>query len=76
MLLNENSEGDVIIFDLDRGEFIEDRGTDLVVQLRGSFDLLLLQLQFLLEPLDFGLEREDLILLQLEPLLETAVSKR
>ena len=74
MLLEENGEGDVVVFDLESGEFVEDRGTDLRIQLRGRFDLLLLRLQLLLECLDFRLEREDLILLRLDALLGPAVS--
>ena len=74
MLLEENGEGDVVIFDLESGEFVEDCGTDLRIQLRGRFDLLLLRLQLLLECLDFRLQREDLILLRLDALLDPAVS--
>ena len=74
MLLEENGEGDVVVFDLESGEFVEDCGTDLRIQLRGRFDLLLLRLQLLLECLDFRLEREDLILLRLDALLDPAVS--
>ena len=74
MLLEENRKGDVVVFDLERGEFVEDRGTDLRIQLRGRFDLLLLRLQLLLERLHFRFEREDLILLRLDALLDPAVS--
>ncbi len=74
MLLEENGEGDVVVFDLESGEFVEDRRTDLRIQLRGRFDLLLLRLQLLLECLDFRLQREDLILLRLDTLLDPAIS--
>jgi len=63
VLLEENGKGDVVVFDLERGEFVENRGADLSIQLRRGFDLLLLGLQLLLERLDFRLQREDLILL-------------
>ena len=74
VLLEENGEGDVVVFDLESVEFVEYRGTDLRIQLRRRFDLLLLRLQLLLECLDFRLEREDLILLRLDALLDPAVS--
>ena len=66
--------GDVVVFDLERGEFVKNRGADLSIQLRRRFDLLLLRLQLLLERLDFRLQREDLILLHLDALLNPAVS--
>jgi hypothetical protein len=76
VLLEENGKGDVVIFDLESGEFVEDRGTDLIIQLRRRIDLLLLRLQLLLECLNFRLEGEDLILLRLIALLEPTISQR
>jgi hypothetical protein len=75
VLLEENGKGDVVVFDLESGEFVEDRGTDLIVQLRRRLDLLLLRLQLLLECLNFRLEGEDLVLLCLIALLEPTISQ-
>ena len=75
MLLKKNTKGDVVVFQLQRRNLIENRRPGLIRELVGSLDLLLLRLDLLLEALDFGLDELDFGLLRLNFLLQFAVSE-
>ena len=75
MLLEEGRDGCVVVFNLEAGEFVQDRGAGLIGQLGCGLDPLLLRLELLLERLDFRLDDYDLVLLALDAMLQPAVSK-
>jgi len=75
MLLKENPERDVVVFELKGRNFIKNRRAGLIGELVGAFDLLLLRLNLLLEALDFGLDELDFLLFRLNALLQCVVAE-
>jgi hypothetical protein len=75
VFLKKNTESNVVVFELEGRNLIENRGSGLIRELVCRLDLLLLGLDLLLEALDFGLNELDFDLLRLDFLLQFAVSK-